>query len=114
MWGKGMTYRRCAGSKEDQRTKVRSTLVAESTSSVDQSTNTVGLDGRAKDGAAVCGGGTSSLLRLEEFLLGVGFLCLPVGVSEHGRENTEGDDVVEEGTNRDGGGLDGRKVYITC
>jgi hypothetical protein len=47
----GMTYRRSSGSHEDQGAEVSSALVGEGTSSIDESTNTVCLDGRANNGA---------------------------------------------------------------
>lgn len=46
---KVMTYRGSSRGEEDQRAEVSSTLVGKSTSSVDQSTDTIGLDGRAED-----------------------------------------------------------------
>jgi hypothetical protein len=46
-----MTYRWSSGGEEDQGAEVSSALVGEGSSGVDQSTNTVGLDTRAEDGA---------------------------------------------------------------
>jgi hypothetical protein len=46
-----MTYGRSGGSEEDQRAEVGGALVGEGTGGVDQSTNTVCLDGRTDDGA---------------------------------------------------------------
>ena len=46
-----MTYGGSGGGEEDQGAEVSSTLVGESSGSVDQSTDTVGLDTRAEDGA---------------------------------------------------------------
>lgn len=47
-----MAYRWGSRSKEDQRTKVGSSLVGQSAGSVDESANTVGLDTGAEDGAS--------------------------------------------------------------
>ena len=98
-----MTYGRSSGSEEDQRAEVSSTLVGESAGSVDESTNTVRLNGRADDGATPRSGGGGSLL-------GVGLLCAAVGVTKNGAENGKGDSVVEGRAEGDGRGLDGREV----
>jgi hypothetical protein len=47
----GMTYGGSSGGHEDQGAEVSSALVGEGTGSVDQSTNTVCLEGRADNGA---------------------------------------------------------------
>lgn len=83
------TYGRSSGSEEDQGAEVSSALVGESAGSVDESTNTVRLDGRADDGATPRGGGGGSLLGVEVLLLGVGLLCAAVGVTENGAEDGE-------------------------
>jgi hypothetical protein len=106
-----MTYGRSSGSEEDQRTEVSSALVGEGASGVDQSTNTVRLDGRADDGATPRGGGGGSLLAVEVLLLGVGLLRATVCVTEDGAENSQGDSVVEGRAESDGRGLDGGKVW---
>lgn len=106
----GMTYGRSSGSEEDQRAEVSSTLVGESAGSVDESTNTVRLNGRADDGATPRSGGGGSLLGVEVLLLGVGLLCAAVGVTKNGAENGKGDSVVEGRAEGDGRGLDGREV----
>jgi len=54
--------RRSRASEENQGAEVGSTLVAESASSIDQSTNTVGLDGRANKGSSPCSSSGGSLL----------------------------------------------------
>lgn len=48
----GWTYRGSSGGEEDQRTKVGGALVGESAGSVDESTDTVGLDTGADNGAS--------------------------------------------------------------
>jgi hypothetical protein len=108
-----MTYRRSSSSHEDQRAEVSSTLVGKSTSSVDQSTDTVCLDSRADNGATPRGGSSCGLLAVEVLLLGVGLLCAAVGIAEDGSKNGQGDGVVEGRAESNGRGLDGRKVYRT-
>jgi hypothetical protein len=105
-----MTYRGGGGSEEDQGTEVSGTLVGEGTGGVDQSTNSVCLDGRADDGATPCGGGSGSLLAVEVLLLGVGLLRAAVGVAKDGAEDGQRDGVVEGRAEGNGRGLDGRKV----
>jgi len=105
-----MTYGGSGGGEEDQGAEVSSTLVGESSGSVDQSTDTVGLDTRAEDGATPRCGGGSGLLAVEVLLLGVGLLCAAVCVTEDGAEDSEGDGVVEGRAEGDGRGLDGREV----
>jgi hypothetical protein len=105
-----MTYGGSGGSEEDQGTEVSSTLVGESSGSVDQSTDTVGLDTRAEDGATPRRGGGGGLLAVEVLLLGVGLLRAAVGVTEDGAEDSEGDGVVEGRAESNGRGLDGREV----
>ena len=100
------TYRRSRAGKEDERSQVSSSLVGESASSVDQSTNTVCLKGRANEGGTPSSGGTGSLLGLEELLLGVGGLGLAVGLAEDWAKDGKGDDVVEHGTKGDSRWLD--------
>lgn len=99
---RGETHGWSRGGHEDEGAEVGSTLVGKGTGGVDQSTNTVGLDGRADDGGTPGGGSRGSLLGLEELLLGVGSLSLPVGVAEDWAEDGEGSDVVEDGAEGDG------------
>ena len=106
-----MTHRRSSGGHEDEGTKVGSALVAQGASGVDQSTDTIGLDGGTDERASPGRGSAGSLLRLEELLLGVGGLGLSVGVTEDGAEDCEGDGVVEEGAKGDSRRLDGREVW---
>jgi hypothetical protein len=105
-----MTYGRSGGSEEDQRAEVGGALVGEGTGSVDQSTNTVCLDGRADDGASPGGGSSCGLLAVEVLLLGVCLLRAAVGVTEDGAEDGERDGVVEGRAESDGRGLDGWEV----
>lgn len=105
-----VTYRWSRAGHEDQRSEVCSTLVGKSTSSVQESTNTVGLDGRADNASSPCGGGRSSLLGLDELLLAVGGLGAVVGVTEDWAENGEGGGVVENRAEGNGGWLDWWKI----
>jgi len=77
------TYRRSGASHEDQTAQVGGTLVAQRTGGVDQSTDTVGLDGGADDGRTPRGGGTGGFLGPDKLLLGVGRLGAVVGVAEN-------------------------------
>lgn len=104
------TYGRSGRGSEDQATEVSSALVGESASGVEESTNTVGLEGRAGEGSTPGSGSRGSLLGLEELLLGVGSLGLTVGVTEDGAEDGEGGEVVEGSADSDGRRLNGRKV----
>jgi hypothetical protein len=104
------TYRWCRAGEEDQATEVCGALVAECAGGVDERTHTVGLDGRADEGSAPCGGGGGSLLGLEELFLGVGGLGLAVGLAEERAKDGEGCGMVEDGAERDGGRLDRGKV----
>ena len=105
------TYAWCRASHEDQRTQVCRTLVAHGTRSIDQSTDTVGLNSGSNQRRAPGGGGRGGLLRLEELLLGIGGLGTVVGVTEDGGENGERGGVVEYCAEGDRRGLDGWKVY---
>lgn len=91
------TYRRSGASHKDQTAQVGGTLVAQRTGGVDQSTDTVGLDGGADDGRTPRGGGTSGFLGPDELLLGVGRLGAAVGVAEDGGQDGERGGVCEEG-----------------
>lgn len=105
------TYGRSGGSEEDEGSEVSSAGVGEGAGRVDQSTNTVGLDGRADQGATPRGGGGGSLLGVEVLLLGVGLLGAAVGIAEDGAEDSQGDSVVEGRAKSDGRGFDGREVW---
>jgi hypothetical protein len=106
-----MTYRRSSRGEEDQRAEVSSALVGEGTSGIDESTDTVGLDGGADERATPRGSGGGSLLGVEVLLLGVGGLRAAVGVAEDGAKHGQGDGVVEGGAQGNGRGLDGREVW---
>jgi len=97
-------------SEEDQGAEVGSTLVGESTGSVDEGADTVGLDGRTDNGATPRGSSGGGLLRVEELLLGVGLLRPAVGVSEDGAQDCERDGVVEGCAESNCRGLDGGEV----
>merc|ERR1711939_1060551 len=92
-------------SQEDQ-----TAHVAQGAGGVQEGTDTVRLDTGADEGGTPCGGGGSSLLALEELLLGVGGLGLAVGVTEDGAEDGEGDGVVVDRAEGDGGRLNRREV----
>lgn len=109
---RGTTYGRSRRGEEDQSTEVSSTLVGESASGIDEGTDTVGLDGRAGDGATPGGGGTGSLLRLEELLGGVGALSAAVGITEERAKDGERDGVGVGGTDGNGRRLDRGKVCM--
>lgn len=109
---RGVTYGGSGRCEEDQRAEVGGSLVGESASSVDQSTDTVCLDGRADDRATPRGGGGCGLLAVEVLLLGVGLLRAAVGVTEDGAEDSQRDGVVEGRAEGDSRWLDGRQVCV--
>ncbi len=92
----GETYAWCRASHENQTPQVSRSLVAQGTGSVDQGSDTIGLDGTPDQRRAPSGGGTSSLLGLEEFLLGIGGLGAVIGVTEDRGEDGERGGVVED------------------
>lgn len=106
------TYRRSRASHEDQTAHVGSALVAEGASGIEQSTDAVRLDTGADEGGTPGGSGGSSLLALEELLLGVGGLGLAVGVAEDGAEDGKRDGVVVDRAEGDGGRLDRWEVCL--
>jgi hypothetical protein len=105
-----MTYTRSSSGSKNQTTEVSGTLVAQGSGSIDESTDTVALQGRADKGGAPGGDGVGGLLGLDELLLGVGELGTVIGRAEEGAQDGELDAVVEEGAQRDGGGLNGGEV----
>lgn len=105
------TYRRSSRGEEDERAQVSSALVAQRSRSIDQSANSVGLDCGADDGRAPGGSGGGGFLRLDEFLVAVGFLGAAVGLAEERSHDSEGGDMIEDGAEGDGGGLDGWEVW---
>ena len=105
-----ITYGRGSTSEEDKGAQVRSALVWEGTGSIDQSTNTIWLDGRAEQRASPWGSSSGSFLRLEELLARVGALGAAVSIAEDGTEDSKGDSVVEGRAEGNGRGLDRGKV----
>lgn len=88
MFKKERTYARARRCEEDQSTKISSTLVAECTSSVNQSSDTVCLDSGADESRAVAGSSSGGFSRLEELLLAIGGLGSVVGVTEDGGKDS--------------------------
>lgn len=106
----GITYAWSRASEEDQCSEISSTLIAQGTGSINQSSNTVSLNGTANERATPSSGSTGSLLRLDEFLLGVGGLGAVVGVTEDWGQNTQGGSVGEKCSQGNGRGLNGGEV----
>lgn len=104
------TYAGSRGSEEDEGSEVSSALVAQRTSGVDESTDTIRLKSRADEGRAPGESSTGSLLGADELLLGVGSLGALVGLAEDGSEDGELNAVVEGRAEGDGRGLDGGEV----
>ena len=107
------TYTGSSSSSEDQTTEVGSALVAQRSSGIDESADAVALQGRADESGAPGGDGVGGLLGLDELLLGVGELGAVVGLAEERAQHGELDAVVEEGAQRNGGGLNGREICIS-
>lgn len=107
----GQTYTRSSSSSKDQTTQVRSALVAQGACGINESSNTITLEGRADERGAPGNGGTAGLLGLDELLLGVGRLSALVGLAEDGTQDGQLNAVVEESAEGDGRGLDGGEVY---
>ncbi len=105
------TYTWTSGSEEDQATEVGSPLVAQSTSSIEQSAYTVRLETRADDRRAPAGSCGCRLLGLEELLLGVSCLSAVVGIAKQRSEDSSGGDLGEDDAKGDRGWLDRGKVY---
>jgi hypothetical protein len=104
------TYAGSRGSEEDEGSKVSSALVAQGTSGVDESTDTIRLKSRADEGGAPGESSTGSLLGADELLLGVGSLGALVGLAEDGSEDGELNAMVEGRAEGDGRGLDGGEI----
>ena len=104
------TYAWSGARKEDQAAEVGGALVAEGASGIDQSSDTVGLDGRADDRSSPAGGSGGGLSGLEELLLAVGGLGAVVGVTEERCEDGEGGGLVEDDAEGDSRRLDGWEV----
>lgn len=105
------TYAWSGASEEDQAAEVGSALVAEGASGIDQSSNTVRLDGATDQGRSPSGGSAGGLLGFEEFFLGVGGLGAVVGVTEDRAEDGERDGVIEDSAQSDSARLHGRQVW---
>jgi hypothetical protein len=103
-----MAYAWSRAGEEDQSSKIGGTLVAQSTSSIDQGCNTVGLQRTAHKGASPSCNSTSGLLGLQELLLGVCSLGALVGVTEDRSKDAQRGSVREDSSQRDRGGLHGR------
>ena len=95
------TYAGGRASEEDQGTEVSRALVAEGTSGIDQSSNTISLDSGTDDGRTPRGSGSCGFLALEELFLGVCGLSTVVGVTEKRSEDCKGCSVVEDGSEGD-------------
>lgn len=99
-----------AGRGEDESAEVGSALVAESASGVDESTDTVGLEGGTDESAAPCGDSTSGLAGTGKLLLAVGYLGALVSLAEERGEDGELGGLVEDGAKGDGGRLNWGKI----
>lgn len=84
---RGKTHNRSRGCHEDQTAQIGSALVTQSTGSVDESADTIGLQGRADERGAPSDSSGRGLLGMDEFLLGVGGLGTLVGLTKERREN---------------------------
>lgn len=104
------THRRRRAGEEDKTTQVRGALVAEGASGVEKRADTVRLHGAAYQARAVAGRRRRGLLGLEELLLGVGCLRLPVRVAKDGTEDRQRDRVRVDGAEGDSRGLNRREV----
>lgn len=95
---------------EDQAAEVGGALVAESAGGVDQSTNTVGLNGRPDERGSPGDAGRGGFLGLEELFLGVGLLGATVGVAKQWTHYSQAGGMIEDGAEGDGRRLDGWEV----
>lgn len=106
-----MTYAGCRASHEDETAEIGGAFVAQGTSGIDQSADTVRLDCAAsKRGSPGCGG-AGGLLGLEKFFLGIGLLCTVVRVTKDRCKDGERSGVGKDGPKRDGGWLDRRQIF---
>lgn len=104
------TYARSGASKEDQRSEVGSSLVCQGTGSINEGSNTIGLESASDDRAAPGSDSTAGLLGLKEFLLCVGGLSTVVGVTEDRGEDAERGSVSEDCAKGDSRRLNRREV----
>lgn len=112
-----VTYTWASRSEEDQGTEVCGAFVAEGTSSIDQSCNSICLKTRADDGGTPACGSSCGFLGLEEFFLAISCFGALVGIAEDWGKDGGGRDLGEENAEGDGRGLDGRKicsVFVSC
>ncbi len=106
----GQTYTGSSSGSKDETAEVGGALVGQSTGSVDESGDAVRLETSADKRGAPGGGGTGSLLGLDELLLGVGRLGALVGLAKQRREDGELNAVVESKAEGNSRGLDGGEV----
>lgn len=110
-WGKKWwTHGWRVGGEKDQTAEVSSSLVAQGAGRVDESGDTISLDGRSHDAATPAGGSGGSLLGLEELLLAVGGLGAVIGVAKEGGQHSCRADLVEDDAKGNRRGLDGREI----
>ena len=92
------TYSGSGSSSEDQSTEIGSTLVAQSSSRVNQSTDTVALKGRADKRGTPGSGSGAGLPGSSELLLGVGRLGALVSLAEERAHDSNLNSMVEDKT----------------
>jgi hypothetical protein len=107
------TYRWRVCSSEDQTTQVCSSLVGQSTSSVDQGSDTICLDGRTGNRRAPASSRSCGLLGLEEFLLAVRGLSTVVGITEERGQDGGGGGLVEDDAEGNRRGLNRWEVWTS-
>jgi hypothetical protein len=105
---KDETYTRTGRGEENQATKICGSLVAESASGIDESSNTICLDTRAYDGRSPTSRSSRGLLGLEELFLAISLFGALEGVTEDRCEHGSGGDLAEEDAEGDGRRLNGR------
>jgi hypothetical protein len=105
------TYARSRASKEDQRSKVGSSLVCQGTGSIDEGSNTISLESASDDRATPSSNSTAGLLGLNELFLCVGGLSTVVGVTEDRGEDAERGSVSEDCAKGDSRRLNRREVW---
>lgn len=104
------TWRRAG--QQNQTSQVSCTLVAQGSSSIDQSCYSVRLDSAPNERTAPSGGGSRGLLRLEEFFFRVGCLSTVVGVAKHWRKYSQRSRMGENRAHRNSGWLHRWQVYV--
>lgn len=101
-----MTYRWSRGCGEDEGSEIGGALVAQSAGGIDESADTVRLDGGTDERSTPSSTGGGGLLGLEELLGAVSGLRAAVGVAKERAQDGERGDVVEDGAKCDGRWLD--------